>query len=63
MERRLGAEEVQARADEIRAVGYTVLEDFLPQEKVCAMLERFDPLLEAKRAKEPTNRGANRYQM
>lgn len=56
-------ERIQQYADEIRSVGYTVLDDTLPESVVAEMLAAFDPLLDAKRAKEPTNRGANRYQM
>lgn len=59
----VNAEQVKACAEEIRMVGYTVLENVLPPETIARMLERFDVLLEAKRASEPTNRGANRYQM
>jgi ectoine hydroxylase-related dioxygenase (phytanoyl-CoA dioxygenase family) len=58
-----GPETIQALADEIRMNGYVVLEDMIPQEKVAAMLERFDLLLEAKRSSEPSNRGVNRFQM
>jgi ectoine hydroxylase-related dioxygenase (phytanoyl-CoA dioxygenase family) len=58
-----GPETIQALADEIRMNGYVILEDMIPQEKVAGMLERFDALLEAKRASEPSNRGVNRFQM
>src|ERR1700722_8072937 len=54
---------IEALADEIRMNGYVILENMIPQETVSKMLERFDVLLEHKRANEPTNRGANRYQM
>jgi ectoine hydroxylase-related dioxygenase (phytanoyl-CoA dioxygenase family) len=54
---------IQQYADDIRMVGYTVLEERLPEAMVARMLEAFDPLLEKKRAAEPTNRGANRFQM
>ena len=59
----LEPEEIQSRADEIRMNGYTLLEKGIPPETIATMLERFDVLLEQKRAKEPTNRGANRFQM
>ncbi|HLK56711.1 MAG TPA: phytanoyl-CoA dioxygenase family protein [Chthonomonadaceae bacterium] len=55
--------DIQALADEIRMNGYVILEQAIPKEKIAEMLERFDPLLEAKRASEPSNRGANRFQM
>src|ERR1051326_8377572 len=55
--------DIQALADEIRMNGYVILEQMIPKEKVARMLERFDLLLEAKRASEPSNRGANRFQM
>lgn len=55
--------EIQALADAIRMNGYVILENMIPQETIARMLERFDLLLEHKRATEPTNRGANRYQM
>lgn len=54
---------IQARADEIRQIGYTLIEDGLDAGLISEMLAAFDPLIEAKRASEPTNRGANRYQM
>jgi ectoine hydroxylase-related dioxygenase (phytanoyl-CoA dioxygenase family) len=63
MESVLDTQEIQARADEIRMNGYTLLENMISQETIGRMLERFDVLLERKRATEPTNRGANRYQM
>ena len=55
--------DIQALADEIRMNGYVILEQMIPKEKVARMLERFDLLLEAKRAAEPSNRGVNRFQM
>lgn len=58
-----GPERIQAYADEIRSVGYTILDETLPQEVIAEMLAAFDPLLEEKRASEPSNRGANRFQM
>jgi ectoine hydroxylase-related dioxygenase (phytanoyl-CoA dioxygenase family) len=59
----LSQEQIQAHADEIRMNGYTILENAIPRGMIAAMLERFDPLLEAKRNAEPSNRGANRFQM
>ena len=56
-------EEIQALADEIRMNGYVLLDNMIPPEKVDAMLEAFDPLLQAKRDADPPNRGANRFQM
>ncbi len=54
---------IQALADEIRMNGYVILEQMIPPEITAPMLERIDALLERKRANEPTNRGANRFQM
>jgi len=59
----LTPEEVQTKADEIRMNGYTMIPNVFPADKIATMLERFDPLLEEKRAREQTNRGANRFQM
>jgi hypothetical protein len=56
-------EQIQTHADEIRMNGYTILENALPTGMMATMLERFDPLLESKRDAEPSNRGANRFQM
>lgn len=56
-------EEIQKFADEIRMNGFTLIDNMLPSGLVSAMLEAFDPLLEAKRAADPPNRGANRFQM
>src|SRR5262245_40997541 len=58
-----GPETIQALANEIRMNGYVVLENMIPLEKIPPMLERFDALLEEKRAAEPSNRGVNRFQM
>lgn len=55
--------DIQTLADEIRMNGFVILEKLIPLDIVDAMLKSFDPLLEKKRALEPTNRGANRYQM
>src|SRR6185503_12031651 len=63
MQTTLAPEKIQAHVDEIRSVGYTLLENGLPQPLIAEMLAAFDPLVEAKRASEPTNRGANRFQM
>jgi ectoine hydroxylase-related dioxygenase (phytanoyl-CoA dioxygenase family) len=59
----LTPEQIQACADEIRMNGYTILENMLSAEMMATMLERFDALLAAKREAEPSNRGANRFQM
>ncbi len=59
----MDAEQIQSLADEIRMNGYVVLEQAYSRGKTAAMLEKFDVRLEAKRAAEPTNRGANRFQM
>ena len=56
-------EEIQALADEIRMNGYVLLDNMIPDDKVQAMLDAFDPLLQAKRDADPPNRGANRFQM
>ena len=56
-------EEIHALADEIRMNGYVLLDGMIPEAKVQAMLEAFDPLLQAKRDADPPNRGVNRFQM
>ena len=35
----------------------------IPAEKVDAMRDAFDPILQAKRDADPPNRGVNRFQM
>jgi ectoine hydroxylase-related dioxygenase (phytanoyl-CoA dioxygenase family) len=55
--------EIQAFAEEVRVNGYTVLPERLPPDLVARMRERFDELLAEKAAREPTNRGAHRFQM
>lgn len=55
--------DIASLADQIRMTGYVILENMIPQDLVATMLDRFDTLLEQKRANEPTNRGVNRYQM
>ncbi len=57
------ADEIQALADEIRVKGYVLLDDMIPEAKVAAMRDTFDPLLQAKRQADPPNRGVNRFQM
>jgi len=57
------AQTIQMLADQIRMQGYTILENALPLETLARIRERFDMLLEAKRAAHPANRGANRFQM
>jgi ectoine hydroxylase-related dioxygenase (phytanoyl-CoA dioxygenase family) len=54
---------IEQHVEAIRVHGYTVLEDALPPELTAAMRERFDALLAEHAAREPTNRGASRYQM
>src|SRR6476469_8195868 len=56
-------EEIQSLADEIRMNGYVLLDNMIPPEKVDAMRDAFDPLLQAKRDADPPNRGVNRFQM
>ena len=60
---RLTPEEIALKAEEIRTLGFTVLEDAIPLSMVEAMRERSDALLAEKIASEPFNRGANRHQM
>ena len=55
--------DAQTAADQIRTNGYVILEDLLPLSLIEALRDAFDPLLEAKRQAEPSNRGANRFQM
>lgn len=59
----LSPDEVRRKADEIRTIGCTVVEELIPLDLVAAMRDRFDVLMERKRATEPFNRGANRFQM
>jgi ectoine hydroxylase-related dioxygenase (phytanoyl-CoA dioxygenase family) len=54
---------IQALADEIRMNGYVILENMIPEETVSTWLATFDPMLDAKRASQDANRGANRFQM
>ena len=54
---------IQSHADRIKVNGYTVLEDLLPLSLIKAMRDAFDRLLEDHRRNEPSNRGANRFQM
>jgi ectoine hydroxylase-related dioxygenase (phytanoyl-CoA dioxygenase family) len=56
-------EQVKAWTDRIRMNGYVILENALPLDLIDRMRERFDVLLEARAAAEPSNRGANRFQM
>jgi len=57
------SEEIAFHADQVRVNGYTILEDLLPVSFIESMRGEFIKLLEAKRAAEPSNRGANRFQM
>lgn len=50
-------------ADQIKVNGYAVIENLLPRSLIDSLREAFDRLLEEHRAANPTNRGANRYQM
>lgn len=54
---------LRRHADQILANGFTVIPGALPAPLIVAMRERFDPILEAHRQAESTNRGAHRYQM
>ena len=56
-------EEIAFLADQVRVNGYAVLENALPLDQVEAMRARFDELLAEKAAREPFNRGAQRFQM
>lgn len=55
--------DIQTHADRIRVAGYTTIPGFLPQPLVDDMRAGFDRLLAEHQASNPTNRGANRYQM
>ncbi len=50
-------------ADQIRVNGYTLLPGLLKPALVSRMRDAFDALLEERMRSEPSNRGANRYQM
>jgi ectoine hydroxylase-related dioxygenase (phytanoyl-CoA dioxygenase family) len=54
---------MQPHADLVKVNGYTVLPDLLPASLIGEMREAFDRLLAEHMAANPTNRGANRYQM
>lgn len=56
-------DQVKEYCDRIRMNGYVILENALPLELIERMRERFDVLLAARAAAEPSNRGANRFQM
>lgn len=56
-------EELALMTDQVRVDGYSVLEAVLPARSVEAMRERFLELLREKEAREPYNRGAQRFQM
>jgi ectoine hydroxylase-related dioxygenase (phytanoyl-CoA dioxygenase family) len=56
-------EELALYAEQVRVNGYVLLERTLAHEKLEAMRERFAALLAEKEAREPFNRGANRFQM
>lgn len=45
----------------LRGTGYVILEDVLPAGQVAALYAEFERLLDEYRAKSPTNRGKNRY--
>lgn len=60
---RYTAEQIQDMADEVRVLGYTVLEGALPPDRVAVMRSRFDELLAETADREETNRGPARYQM
>ncbi len=52
-----------ALVQEVRVAGYCVLPDLIPADRITAMRDRFEVLLAEKAAAEPTNRGAQRFQM
>lgn len=56
-------DQVKLWTDQIRLNGYVILENALPLDLIERMRDRFDALLEARIAAEPSNRGSNRYQM
>jgi ectoine hydroxylase-related dioxygenase (phytanoyl-CoA dioxygenase family) len=55
--------QVQTYTDLLRLNGYCILENALPLDLIDRMRDRFDELLAARAASEPSNRGVNRYQM
>jgi hypothetical protein len=57
------AAEITFFAEQLRINGYTVLPECLPGDLIASMRVRFDLLLADTSAREPTNRGANRYQI
>lgn len=56
-------QDVQSHSDRIRVAGYTIIPELLPRAVVDDLRNGFDRLLEEHQAANPTNRGANRYQM
>jgi ectoine hydroxylase-related dioxygenase (phytanoyl-CoA dioxygenase family) len=60
---RYSPDEIAFVAEQVRVNGYAVLEGVLPLDTVAAMRGRFEELLADKQAREPFNRGANRFQM
>jgi ectoine hydroxylase-related dioxygenase (phytanoyl-CoA dioxygenase family) len=59
----LSSHKIEARAEEVRGEGYTVLEQTLPPELVNRMQVHFESLLGKREAAEGSNRGPRRYQM
>lgn len=55
--------EIAFFAEQLRINGYTVLPERLPEDLIEQMRARFDVLIAETAAREPTNRGANRFQM
>jgi len=56
-------DQIKLWTDQIRMNGYCILENALPLDLIDRMRDRFDQLLAARAAAEPSNRGANRFQM
>jgi len=59
----MSAADVGLLAEQVRVNGYAVLPERLPATLVQAMRAQFDELLAHFAAREPTNRGAQRFQM
>jgi ectoine hydroxylase-related dioxygenase (phytanoyl-CoA dioxygenase family) len=55
------AELTQLMRTALQSVGYVVLEDVLPADKVAALYAEFERLLDGHRAHAESNRGQNRY--
>src|ERR1051326_3192628 len=55
--------DVALAVQRLKMDGYVIVPDLLPVAKVDRMRERFLELLDQRARGEPSNRGANRYQM